>query len=108
VTIYWLSLTTPATDYTVFVHLLDKSGQVAAGWDTPPVNGNYPTHLWSKDEIVEDHHHLTLPPDLASNDYRLVIGLYQIETLQRLAVLDSSGSRVPNDAIPLLVVPVRE
>ncbi len=108
VIIYWLSLTRPSADYTVFIHLLNQSGQVAAGWDTPPVNDDYPTHLWAKDELVEDIHRLTLPPDLAPDDYRLMIGLYQLETLQRLPVLDSSGSRVPNDAIPLLVVPVRD
>jgi hypothetical protein len=107
-TLYWRSLAKPPVDYTIFIHLLDDSGHVVAGWDAPPVKGNYPTHLWSADEVVEDSHTLTLPADLPPGHYRLVAGLYQLETLQRLPVSDTSGHRTAEDAIPLMLVPVGE
>lgn len=52
--LYWQALTKVESDYTVFIHLLDDSGAVRAQQDAPPVNGSYPTHLWEKDEIVQD------------------------------------------------------
>jgi hypothetical protein len=103
-TLYWQSLAATSGDYTVFVHLLDGGDRAVAGWDAPPVEGNYPTHLWSKEEIVEDAHRLTLPADLAAGEYRLVAGLYQLETQQRLPVADELGRRTPNDSVPLLTL----
>jgi hypothetical protein len=107
-TLYWRSLARPPVDYTIFIHLLDGSGQVMAGWDAPPVRGNYPTHLWSAGEVVEDGHTLTLPADLPAGNYRLVAGLYQLDTLQRLPVSDASGRRMADDAIPLMPIAVGE
>lgn len=107
-TFYWQPLTSPAVDYTVFVHLLDETGQVVAGWDAPPMNGDYPTHLWSADEVVDDTHHLTLPSHLPSGDYQLIAGLYQLDTLGRLPVYDAGGRAIPNNAIPLLTLSVEE
>jgi 4-amino-4-deoxy-L-arabinose transferase-like glycosyltransferase len=107
-TLYWQPLTNVSADYTVFIHLLDEEGQVIAGWDAPPANGDYPTHLWSAEEMVEDTHPLTLPPDLLPGDYQLVVGLYQLDTLQRLPVFNAEGQRTRDDAIPLLTWPMRE
>jgi hypothetical protein len=106
-TLYWQSVTEPSADYTVFIHLLDAEKQVVASWDAPPIDGDYPTHLWSSGEIVEDVHHLSLPPDLSPGDYQLVVGLYQLDTLQRLPVLDAQGQKLRDDAIPLLALPLR-
>jgi hypothetical protein len=107
-TLYWQALAKPPVDYTVFIHLLDEESQVVASWDAPPVSGDYPTHLWSIEEIVEDTHHLNLPGELPSGDYQLLVGLYQLETLQRLPAFDAQSQRVRNDTIPLLTLPVRE
>lgn len=107
-TLHWGALAKPSVDYTVFIHLLDEESQVVASWDAPPVGGDYPTHLWSTGEIVEDTHHLNLPSDLPSGDYQLLVGLYQLDTLQRLPAFDAQSQRVHDDTIPLLTLPVRE
>jgi 4-amino-4-deoxy-L-arabinose transferase-like glycosyltransferase len=105
-TLYWEGLTDISTDYTVFVHLLNQDDQLVTSWDEPPVNGYYPTHLWSPGEVVEDIHRLTLPTDLPQGEYHLVLGLYQLDTLQRLPAFDAREERVPNDAVPLLTFSV--
>jgi hypothetical protein len=108
-TCYWRAVASPSADYTVFVHLLDQAGQVVAGWDAPPVHGNYPTHLWAAQEVVEDVHEVTLPPDLQPGDYQLVVGLYRLDTLQRLPAVDPAGQPAAHDAVPLrrITVPAR-
>ena len=45
---------TPATDYTVFVHVLDSAGNVVGGQDNQPVGNRYPTTIWSAGEKIVD------------------------------------------------------
>ena len=71
-------------DYTVFVHLVDDSGEICNQHDAPPGGGFYPTSFWTPGETVLDRHDLTLPPGAPAGPYRLRVGLYQPETGQRL------------------------
>jgi hypothetical protein len=97
-TLYWQALGEMDTDYTVFVHLVDGSGTVRGQHDSTPMNGAYPTTLWQPGEFVTDAHTLALPPDLPPGDYGLEVGLYQVETGQRLAVA-GNGDKVMLDKI---------
>lgn len=99
-TLYWQATDTPAADYTVFVHLLDQEGNWLAGADAPPVNNFYPTSLWQAGDIIDDLHTLVLPTDLPSDDYRILIGLYDPISGVRLLRTDGSGDLVE---IPLKV-----
>jgi hypothetical protein len=83
-TLLWQALTTPEVDYTVFVHLLDREGRLAAGHDAQPLAGRYPTTIWSPGEQILDRHSLPLPSTLPAGRYQLVIGLYQPATGRRL------------------------
>jgi hypothetical protein len=73
-------------DYTVFLQLLNAQGQRVAGVDVPPLHGNYPTSSWSPGETVVDRFELPLPATLPPGQYRLVTGLYDFNTGQRLPV----------------------
>ena len=55
-TLIWKSLKTIDEDYTVFTHVLDRSGQQIAGKDNQPVNGTYPTSHWMPGEYVIDEY----------------------------------------------------
>jgi hypothetical protein len=79
-TLYWQALAETETDYTVFVHLLDGQGQIAAQRDVQPNDGAYPTSLWAAGEYVSDDHPFTLP----SGTYGLEVGLYLPETGETL------------------------
>jgi hypothetical protein len=72
-------------DYTVFVQLLDaETNERLAGLDTQPQQGEWPTSRWVKDEVVVDHYFVAVPPNLKPGYYKIIIGLYQPETGQRL------------------------
>jgi hypothetical protein len=81
-TLCWSALAAPAGDYTVFVHILDASGQPLDGADGPPVNGQYPTSAWFPGETVADHRPINVPPGAF-----LEVGLY----------LPATGERLPLD-----------
>jgi hypothetical protein len=93
-TLYWEARETPAADYQVFVHLLGAGPEPVAQGDGPPLMGDYPTTMWAPGEIVADPHPVTLPADLAPGQYRLLVGMYDLETLARLARLDGAGDNV--------------
>ena len=91
VTFHWQSLQPTNRPYTVFLQLLNQQGQVVSSWDSQPFNGLYPTHLWSRGEIIADTFALPLPDTgLPPGSYRLITGFYEVETGQRLPV-DSGG-----------------
>ncbi len=92
----WQAQTTPAQDYTVFIHLLDEAGNQLGGSDSPPLAGSYPTSIWSPGERILDPHTLPLPADLPAGDYRLALGLYHQPTGQRLSLSLPDGSPAPD------------
>jgi len=91
ITLYWKPISWMVNDYTVFLHLLDDDGNIVAQVDEQPVAGNYPTHLWVAEETVQDAHSLPLPSYLPDGDYYLHIGLYWLETGERLPLVDSES-----------------
>ena len=96
----WRATARPTGDLTVFVHLVDGAGRLAAQDDRPPVSGAYPTDVWDAGEVVPDPHPLTAP---ARGRYRVEVGLYDPVTGARLARDDGSG-----DAADLGVVDVAQ
>jgi hypothetical protein len=108
-TLYWQASDRPPADYTVFIQLWDEDGQLA-GFDGPPVRGDYPTHWWEAGETIVDVHDLDLSgdgtgrlPDLAGD--RLLIGLYRLDTGERLAARYQDGAPVPDFALEIPISP---
>ncbi len=93
-TLVWRAAPRAWADYTVFVHLLDAGGQRVAGVDARP---EPPTDGWAPDEVVTmtfasgSAYGSLLPPDLTAGQYRVAVGLYHPQTLQRLPLLDAAG-----------------
>ncbi len=84
VKLVWESLTAVTEDYTVFVHLLNPDGTLAAGNDGQPVDGRYLTSFWSPGEHITDERRWQ--PDLPPGTYQLEVGLYRLESGERLPV----------------------
>ena len=98
VTLIWQtdhSLTQPAS---IFVHLLDDSGQLLNQVDGVPYDGLYPLPNWRPNHPFTDLRQL----DGLSPTSNVSIGIYDPTTGQRLIAVDSAGNRLLNDA---LVVP---
>jgi hypothetical protein len=85
--LHWQALQPADLDYTVYVHLRDADGQVAAAWDDLPLRtpyAHYSTRDWQAGEYIEDPRTLPLPPETPAGEYALVIGFYDLTTLARV------------------------
>ena len=65
--------------------------------DGPALNGDYPTSLWAKGEVIEDRYVLTIPDDLPEGNYPIHIGFYEPQSGARLPVR-VEGQAQPHDA----------
>lgn len=74
------------TRYKVFVQILNEDGFLVAQRDAEPGGGTLPTTNWQVQMPVTDNHAVIIPNDLTSANYRLIIGLYD---------LDDPGARLP-------------
>jgi hypothetical protein len=86
VTLYWQAGAEMDQDYTVFVQLLNSEGQVVSQVDVQPLAGSAPTTTWLPGEIITDVYTMQLPPGLPPGTYRLIAGMYNAATGQRLSV----------------------
>lgn len=102
-TLYWSTDNPIEVDYTVFVHLLNSKGEIVAQHDTAPARGHCPTVVWPPHEVIVDQIEVNLPPDLPSDTYRLIAGMYHQPTLQRLPLFQD-GVRLPQDSVLLTTV----
>jgi hypothetical protein len=85
VALYWQSLAETKNDYTIFVHVLDASGQVVAQRDAQPLGGRYPTSVWDPQDMIIERYEFGIPVD-AEAPYSIEIGMYAYPTLERLLV----------------------
>jgi hypothetical protein len=105
-TLYLQALEPVDQDYTVFIHLVGPRHPVtqASLWgqsDTEPCHRTYPTSEWAPGEIIVDHYQIQVPPDAPPGPYRLLSGVYLLETLARLPARDAQGRLLPDHAVPL-------
>lgn len=102
----WQALAPMEQDYTVFVQVVNAQDQIVGQVDQWPVQGTHPTSDWEPGEVVRDPYRVQLAEALPSGRYRLLVGLYRLDTLQRLPVLDESGAAVDDKVVlPGLTVP---
>jgi 4-amino-4-deoxy-L-arabinose transferase-like glycosyltransferase len=86
ITLYWQAQAEMSANYTVFVQLLNSAGQVVAQVDRQPQEGAAPTTSWLPGEFLTDSYNLSLPLNLPPGPYRLITGLFDAATGQRLPV----------------------
>lgn len=98
-TLYWQAVSSPATDYTVFVHLIGEDGQIWSQQDNQPVTGYYPTSLWMEGELVRDQYDLPVPDEAPTGKYTLRVGMYEAGTDRRLPLLDEKGAIVADNIV---------
>ncbi len=79
--LFWQTGAAPLPDLMLFSHLIGADGQTYARSDLPQPSGGWPAHRYTSGEVA-----LPLPADLPPGSYRLVIGLYDPATGQRLPI----------------------
>ncbi|NDJ62756.1 MAG: hypothetical protein GYB67_16660, partial [Chloroflexi bacterium] len=84
----WRAESAAALSYTVFVQLIDADGFVIAQSDSIPMSAARPTTGWRADEFIEDGHTLRFNARAAPGPVRLIAGLYDAATGERLRLPD--------------------
>jgi 4-amino-4-deoxy-L-arabinose transferase-like glycosyltransferase len=79
--LFWEVRTDPTRDYTLFVHVIGPGGRRYVQLDLL-----YPASMWIKQRFQTTHVPLALPADAPAGQYRVIIGLYDSVTGQRLPV----------------------
>jgi len=67
------------------VHLFNPAGALVAQHDGLPVKGTIPTNDWTVGEVITDQH-LVEFANLPPGNYKLVVGMYDANTGERLPV----------------------
>lgn len=92
---YWQAVSTPPDNYSLFIHLapLDSVDAVTQV-DGAPAVPERPTLSWNDpgETLISPPFVLTLPADVAPGEYRVLIGLYNYITGQRLTLPDGADT----------------
>ena len=80
-TLHWQVFAPLDADYKVSARLLDGEGNQIAQIDDVPVHNTYPTSRWKAGETITDVYDLAVAPDTPSGPYRLLVILYEPDTL---------------------------
>ena len=96
--LYWQAKARLDADYKVFVHIVAEDGRVVTQQDSIPGSGKYPTHIWDADEQVLDPYRL--PIQLPPARYRIMAGMYNAESGERLAA-QANGEELKDRQVEL-------
>ena len=107
IVLYWESTENVTDDLSIFVHLLDPTGQLVWQDDGAADHGDRPTWSWEPGESLVDPHTVELPSDLPAGDYTLVAGLYDWRTGERLLVSPSEEGSSSKDHVLVATLTVR-
>lgn len=98
--LYWQGLSNMETSYTVFTHLIDENERIMGQKDNPPVSGLHPTMEWTPGEKIVDRYEIATSPEIPPGEYSIEIGLYELDSGERLPILDVMG--LPQDSRVIL------
>ncbi len=98
----WQAIQSPEKNYTVFVQVLDAENHLVGQRDAAP---QPPTSAWEAGATVNDRHGVEILPGTPPGEYRLVVGVYDSATGERLRLPDGRDflalttlSVTPNDS----------
>ena len=82
---FWKAINSPRFDYTSFVHIVDSDDNIIAQADVQPLDGQYPTSIWSPNELIVDERMFV---ELPKGEYQVLVGWYRH--------VDDGWERLPN------------
>ncbi|MBN1221518.1 MAG: DUF2723 domain-containing protein [Anaerolineae bacterium] len=92
---YWQGLAEMEKLYLVFLHVVNKQGEIVTQHDrSPGAFGRQPTTGWLPGEVITDPIDLQLPADIMPGEYTIYLGMYLPPQGPRLPVWDNQGQVV--------------
>jgi len=98
----WTTTITVDRQLAAFVHVYDPQGKLVAQQDGYPLLGLYPPWIQQQGEVVRDVRRIPLPAHLAAGHYTVGMGVFDLETGQRVTALAPTGKRFENDVYLVL------
>ena len=99
--LHWQALQHMEGDYKVFIHLFDPATEeIVAQDDAMPRQNQYPTSWWVEGEVVSDEIAISLK-DLPPGRYRLALGVYDPQTMDRLVAVGPDDTPIANNRVVL-------
>ena len=86
VALFWSAEKQLAKDYTVFVHVVDRDGQMVGQRDQVPAAGKAPTSGWAPGSLIADEYRVPIQAGAGNGPYRVYVGMYDPATGTRLDV----------------------
>jgi hypothetical protein len=80
--LFWQTYSVPQMDYWLFAYLVGADGTRYTQLDIP-----YPTSSWGARRYITTELPIALPADVPPGDYRLIIGMYNPATGERLPLV---------------------
>ena len=80
------------------------TGEPIAGVDAPPHQGDAPTSHWRSGASLVDAVIIPVDETIPLGEYRVEIGLYDREAMERLLIVDKDGQPILNNFV---VGPIR-
>jgi hypothetical protein len=100
----------PNADYQVFVHVIDSAGHTVAQVDVAPGGGDAPpTSAWEPGQQIAVPLPLPLPNELPAGTYQVTLGMYDLQTGQRLpfaGAIAADAARAGPNAVLLHTITV--
>lgn len=94
ITLYWRAESPPVEDYTVFFQVIGDTFNPETGSPVWAQQDEYPagtpTTQWWTGLTAYDRRRVTLPQNAPPGTYQLIIGLYRLETGERLLTADGA------------------
>ena len=90
VALFWSAEKQLAKDYTVFVHVVDRDGQMVGQRDQVPAAGKAPTSGWVPGNLIADEYRISVQAGAGNGPYRVYVGMYDPATGTRLDVTSAN------------------
>ncbi|MFT5193071.1 MAG: hypothetical protein ACI9EW_000455 [Cellvibrionaceae bacterium] len=95
VVLYWVANDYLNRNFQAFVHAIDQDGNLIIQHDSAPECGINPTTRWEPGTVIRDPHTINLAADWpADRPLRLMAGMYDLITQERMSVAGEPGNFV--------------
>jgi len=103
-TLEWHCHRATPVNYSIFVHLVNRHGQLVSQADGYALRGMFPFWLWQQGDTIRDERTLRLPLQQEKGLYQVMVGIYHLETGERVPAHDATGQSVADAAPPVVTV----
>ena len=104
--LYWQINAPALPENKVLVELVDRDGHVIAQEETQPTIAATPTYDRDPQQTLRDAHYLTIPADTPPGNYRVLVGMYELESGTRLPIQARDGTPL-GDVVELSMIRVK-